>query len=169
MKNILRITALCLALVSFTFAAQAQKFGYVNTNQILEDLPEVKQADANIAALQKQLENKYKKDLEALQVLYTDVQGKVQSGTLSPKQQETEAAKIKTMEEGLRKFEQESQTKLMTKRNELIQPILDKVNNAIETVGKEGGYQFIFDETVLLYKESSQDVTAKVKAKLGVN
>ncbi|MEM9888753.1 MAG: OmpH family outer membrane protein [Bacteroidota bacterium] len=169
MKNILRITTLCLAVFALSFSVQAQKFGYVNTNKILEELPEVKQADANIAALQKQLESKYQKDVQALQTLYADIQGKVQSGTLSPKQQEEEAAKIRTQEEAIRKFEAESQNKLVNKRTELIQPIIDKVNAAIQAVGKEGGYQFIFDEQVLLYKESAQDVTDKVKAKLATN
>jgi outer membrane protein len=166
MKNILRIATLCLAMVALTASVQAQKFGYVNTNKILENLPEVKQADANIAAMQKQLENKYKKDLEALQTMYVEVQGQVQQGTMSPKQQEEAAAKIKAEEDKLRAFEADSQNKLMTKRNELVQPILDRVNNAIQAVGKEGGYQFIFDEQVLLYKEASQDVTEMVRAKL---
>ncbi|MEM1324866.1 MAG: OmpH family outer membrane protein [Bacteroidota bacterium] len=166
MKNILRIATLCLAMVAFAASAQAQKFGYVNTNKILENLPAVKQADANIAAMQQQLENKYKKDLEALQAAYTAVQQKMQTGELSPKQQEEEAAKLKTQEDKLRAFEAESQNKLVAKRNELVQPILDRVNNAIQAVGKEGGYQFIFDEQVLLYKDASQDVTEQVKAKL---
>jgi len=166
MKNILRITTLCIALFAFASTMNAQKFGYVNTNTILAELPAVKQADANIAALQKQLESKYQKDVQALQTMYAEVQQKVQSGILSPKQQEEEAAKIRVQEEAIRKFEQESQQKLLDRRNELVQPILDKVNQAIQDVGKEGGYQMIFDEQVLLYKEAAQDVTALVKAKL---
>ena len=151
MKNILRLTTLCIALVAFGFGGatlQAQKFGYVNTNKILSELPAVKQADANIEALRTQLEAKYQKDV------------------LSPKQQEEEAAKIRVKEEAIRKFEQESQGKLLAKRNELIEPILEKINAAITAVGKEGGYQFIFDEQVLLYKAASDDVTDLVKAKL---
>ncbi|MEM9846330.1 MAG: OmpH family outer membrane protein [Bacteroidota bacterium] len=169
MKNILRITTLCLAVFALSFSVQAQKFGYVNTNKILEELPAVKQADANIAALQKQLESKYQKDVQALQTMYAEVQQKVQSGVLSPKQQQEEEAKLMAKQEELRKFEVESQGKLSNKRTELVQPILDDVNEAIQAVGKEGGYQFIFDEQVLLYKESAQDVTDKVRAKLATN
>jgi len=169
MKNILRLTTLCIALVAFGFGGatlQAQKFGYVNTNKILSELPAVKQADANIEALRTQLEAKYQKDVQAYQTLVQEIQGKAAQGVLSPKQQEEEAAKIRVKEEAIRKFEQESQGKLLAKRNELIEPILTKINDAITAVGKEGGYQFIFDEQVLLYKDASDDVTELVKAKL---
>ncbi|MEM8523621.1 MAG: OmpH family outer membrane protein [Bacteroidota bacterium] len=169
MKNILRLTTLCIVLVAFGFSGstlQAQKFGYVNTNKILSELPAVKQADANIEALRKQLEAKYQKDVQAYQALLTDIQTKAQQGILSPKQQEEEAQKLRVQEEAIRKFEQESQGKLVERRSQLIQPIIDEVNAAITAVGKEGGYQFIFDEQVLLYKAASDDVTEMVKAKL---
>ncbi|NJK84534.1 MAG: OmpH family outer membrane protein [Saprospiraceae bacterium] len=45
-----------LALLLGAFSAQGQKFGYINSGEILAALPEVKQAEANIEALRKQLE-----------------------------------------------------------------------------------------------------------------
>lgn len=168
MKYILRITALCLVLSAIGFTAQAQKFGYVNSNAILAELPEVKQANANIEALQKQLEKKYQQDVQSLQQVYQTIQKQVAEGALSPKQQEEEAAKLEQKQEELRKFEAESQQKLAAKQQELIQPILDKVNKAIQDVAKENGFQFIFAEEVLLYRDESQDVSALVKAKLGI-
>ena len=58
--------------------------------------------------------------------------------------------------------------KIQEKRATELQPIYDKLNAAIESVAKENGFQFIFDEGVLLYKESSADVSAMVKSKLGL-
>jgi outer membrane protein len=87
---------------------------------------------------------------------------------LSPKQQEEEAAKLRTKEEEIRKFEADSQQQLLKKREELVQPILDEVNTAIQAVAKENGYQFIFDEQVLLYKDPAMDITKLVKTKLGL-
>ncbi|NJK84533.1 MAG: OmpH family outer membrane protein [Saprospiraceae bacterium] len=93
---------------------------------------------------------------------------KVADGVLSPKQQEEEATKLKTKEEELRKFEADSQQKLAAKQQELVQPILDKVNKAIQDVAKENGYQFIFDEAVLLYRDPTLDIGKLVRAKLGI-
>ena len=52
------------------------------------------------------------------------------------------------------------------KREELLGPIYEKVNQAIKDVAKENSYQFIFDQNVLLYAEDSQNVNDLVKAKL---
>ncbi len=167
MKHIPNIV-FSLALMLSAFSVQGQKFGYVNSSEILAALPEVKQAEANIEALRKQLEKKFQQDLQSLQTAYQEAQQKVADGVLSPKQQEEEAAKLKKREDDLRKYETDSQQKLASKQQELVQPILDKVNKAIQDVAKENGYQFIFDEAVLLYRDPSLNVDKLVRAKLGI-
>jgi outer membrane protein len=57
---------------------------------------------------------------------------------------------------------------IQTKRQNALQPIYDKLNNAIEQVAKENGYSMIFDKAVLLYSEDKDDVSALVRAKLGL-
>ena len=57
MKNVFKIGALALAMFAFAFTAQAQQtFGYVDAQAILAELPAVKQAEANLEALQAQLQ-----------------------------------------------------------------------------------------------------------------
>lgn len=155
--------------LTFTTTAQAQKFGYLNSAAILSEMPEVKQADANLEALQKQLQKKGQGMVEQLQKDYTAIQQRIERGELSPKQQEEEAAKLKAREQEIGQFEQDMAKQLQDKRNELLQPIYDKVNKAIADVAKENGFQFIFDQGVLLYSEDTQDVSKLVKAKLGIN
>lgn len=168
MSKILKIGTLILALVAMVTAVQAQKFGYVNSAAILAEMPEVKQADANLEALQKQLQKKGQNMVTALQKDYTAAQEKIAKGLLSPKQQEDEGKKLETRQKEIAKFEQDMVKQIQDKRNELLQPIYDKVNAAIADVAKENGFQFIFDQGVLLYYEASQDVSAMVKAKLGM-
>ncbi|MBK7873060.1 MAG: OmpH family outer membrane protein [Saprospiraceae bacterium] len=168
MKTTLKITSLLIVLFCVAFSAQAQKFGYINSNAILAEMPQVKQADATLEALQKQLQKKGQGMVEQFQKDYAAVQQKVERGELSPKQQEEEAKKLETAQTDIQKFEQEMVQQLQTRRNELMEPILKSVNDAIQGIAKEGGFQFIFDEAVLLYKDASMDVTAQVKAKLGI-
>lgn len=168
MKAILKVTSLLILLSCAAFTTQAQKFGYLSSASILQDMPEVKQADATLEALQKQLQKKGQGMVEQLQKDYQAAQEKIGRGELSPKQQEEEGAKLEAKQAEIQKFEQDMQKQVQDKRNELMTPILDKINKAIQDVAKENGYTFIFDEGVLLYKEASGDVTNLVRAKLGM-
>ncbi len=168
MKKMIKIGSLLLLMMSVTVVAQAQKFGYVNTASILAQMPEVKQADANLEALQKQLQKKGQDMLTKLQNDYVAIQQQVERGELSPKQQETEAQNLEKRQQEIASFEQDMVKQIQDKRTELLQPIYDKINNAISEVASENGYTMIFDANVLLYSEDSQDVSEMVKSKLGI-
>jgi outer membrane protein len=166
MKQTLKLLMAAVVVVLTTSHLDAQKFGYINSALILSEMPELKQAEASLEALQQQLQKKGQSMVEKLQADYTAVQQKVERGELSPKQQETEGARLKTAEEEVGKFEQEMMRQLQAKRDELLQPIYDRVNKAIADVAKEEGFQFVFDQGVLLFAEESQDVAPLVRKKL---
>lgn len=166
----MRYLFLVLCLVAGTQFVSAQKFGYINSQALLAEMPEVKQADANLEALQKQLQKKGQQMLTSLQSKYQELQRKEQQGELSPKQLEEEAKKLKEQETELAKFEQDMQKQLLEKKETLLAPIIEKVNQAIQDVAAENGYTYIFDASVgvILYADESTDVSSKVKAKLGI-
>ena len=107
--------------------------------------------------------------LEQLQQDYVAVQQRIERGELSPKQQEEEGQKLQARQAELQQFEQDMVNQIQTKRGELLQPIMDRVNQAIQDVAKENGLQFIFDKQVLLYFDENQDFSSQVKAKLGMS
>lgn len=164
----MRISCLIALSIALSGSLQAQNFGYVNSASILATMPEVSQADANLEALQKQLQKKGQNMLEQLQQDYMALQQKVQEGSLSPKQQEEEAQKLQEREQEIGKFEQDMRKQVNEKRESLLGPIYEKVNEAIQTVAEENGFQFVFDQNVLLYADDSQDISTMVKAKLGL-
>jgi len=157
-----------LLVLGTTISAQAQKFGYVNSDAVLAAMPQVKQAEANLDALQKQLQKKGQNMVEELQQDYMKIQQQIEQGELSPKQQEEEAKKLEDRQKEIADFEQDMMSQVQEKRQELLEPILENVNQAIQDVAKEEGFQFVFDSTILLYAEDSQNLTNKVKAKLGL-
>lgn len=148
----------------------AQKFGYLNSQLLLSELPEVKMADANLQALQTQMEKKGQQMVQDLEAKYRELQKKEQSGEISPKALEEEARKLKEQEAEIGKYEQDMQKQLLTKRQEMLQPVLDRVNNAIKDVANENQFSYIFDSSagILLYAQETFDVTALVKTKLGI-
>lgn len=169
MKNVLKISALALAMVAFAFSAQAQQsFGYVDAQAILADLPAVKQAEANLEALQAQLEKKLQASITQFQGDVQKFQQDVEEGVLSPVQQQTEQARLEKRQQELAGEEQGMVQQIQKKRTELLEPIYDSLNAAIADVAKENGFTFIFDKQVLLYSDESQDVSEAVKAKINI-
>lgn len=148
--------------------AQAQNFGYVNSNEILSEMPEVKQADATIETLQKTLQQQLQASADKLQADYRAIQQKAEIGQLSHAQQEEEAKKLHERQNQLSVEEQNMVTQLQKKREELLGPIYDKVNKAIAAVANEKGYKMVFDQGVLLYSSDALNVSPLVKAKLGL-
>jgi outer membrane protein len=172
MKKFFRSGGLLVFLFLFALAANAQNFRYMNSAAVLASMSEIKQANATLEVTQKQYQEKGKKMVEDLQAKYQEVQRKVQEGSLSPKQQEEEATKLRAQEEEIGKFEQDVAKKLQDKRAELLNPLLDRVNQAIKDVATENGFQFIFDASpgagILLYADEKMDVTQLVMTKLGI-
>ncbi|MBK7096218.1 MAG: OmpH family outer membrane protein [Saprospiraceae bacterium] len=159
-----------IVLMLFVGLMSAQKFAYINTQAILGSLPEVQQANTNLETFRNQLVNLGQMKLEALQTKYKELEAKQSKGELSPKQLDDESAKLKQDEEALAKFDQESQQRVVEKSEELLKPIREKVQKAIDDVAKEGGYQYVFDASMgfILYADTSTDIGELVKAKLNI-
>ena len=157
---------------ALTMSAQAQKFGYLSSAAILQEMPEVKQAEADLEVLQKQLQNKGQTMLEEFQTEYLELERKNQQGEISPKELDAEAQVLKERETEIAQYEQDMQRQLMEKRDELLGPIIEEINDAITQVAEEDGYSYIFDASpgtgILLYADESTNVMDKVKAKLGM-
>lgn len=154
------------------FSADAQKFGYVDSANILESLPKVKEAESNLEAFGKQLQSKGQKMMEEFQIKYQELERRAREGDITPKDQEAQVAMLKEEENKILQYEQEMQTQLANKRDALLAPILEEIRAAIQAVAKEKGYTYVFDSSpgvgVLLYADDSTNLTNDVKAKLGV-
>ncbi|MEE9372802.1 MAG: OmpH family outer membrane protein [Saprospiraceae bacterium] len=161
----------CIAImVLASVSLSAQKFGYINSQALISQIPQVKEANSNIEVLQKQLEKQGQDMVASLQTKYKSLEQKQTQGEISPKQLEVEAQGLKQEEANIAKFQQESQKKIYDKSESLLKPIRDKIQAAIDGVAKENNFVYVFDEAVgiLLYADKSTDITAKVKAKLGL-
>lgn len=166
MKKVVFLLALGMTL-GFAFTAQAQKkTGYINSQELLESMPEAKKADSSIAKYAKELEDQMK-------TMVTDYQGKLKDfdekgKTWSEAVKEVKGKEIQDLQNRIQEFQQGADDKLGKKRQELLKPIFDKAQQAIKAVGAEGSYDYIYDGSALLYVNPSEDVMPKVKAKLGI-
>ena len=166
------IAGLALCLLLGAVNSQAQKFGYVDSNAILEGMPKVKEAESNLDALNKQLQAKGQKMMEDFQAKYEELQRKVQAGEITPKDQDAQTAVLEEERNKIVQFDQDMQNQMAQKRDELLKPILEEVKTAITAVAKDNGYTYVFDGSpgvgILLYADETTNLTAQVKTKLGL-
>ena len=87
------------------------------------------------------------KKVDALKTNYADLDKKQKEGTITPKDFQDQLQKLQDKELELQKEEQALQQQLLQKREQLYQPIIDKINLVIEEVAKEGGYTYILDQS----------------------
>jgi outer membrane protein len=175
MKKLLNISML-LTLLSLTATnLQAQKFGHLNSANILAFMPGVKESDVALKEYQDSLvtvgEDKaaqLKKDFDEFMVEYN--QGNVPPIRAQQKQEE-----FQKREQELVQYEQVIYNNVNQRREELLAPLIDKLQDAINEVGKEGGYNFVFETgasasgfSALLFAPEADDISELVKSKLGM-
>lgn len=172
MKNIFVLSFIFLFTSGFAVSnLEAQKVGHLNSALILSEMPEVLAADAELETLQQQLVNQAQRKVEALQRDYQELVRKEQQGDLSPRQLQEEQNRLREKEMELQMEDQNIQSTLMRKREELLSPIIDKVQKAIEDVARENNFQYILDTSAgtVLYQDPTMDVADLVRAKLGLD
>ncbi len=169
MKNVINFCSILsiIALLGFTTTATAQqKIAHVDSDAIIQLMPEYKQAKANVEdfskVLQKQLEAKQKE----AQDYYTEISQNIQN--LSPNAQKEAETKLAKMQQDLQKQAMEADQKLAEKEQSLTAPLYDKFNSALEKVATANGYSYIMDVKLALYSKGGIDATDMVKKELGI-
>ncbi len=163
-----KLTLSLIVLFALSIGLQAQKYGYINTQELIIGLPEVKEANLVIEQMKDSLTAKGQSMVLSLQSKYKDLESRVNE--ISPNQLNKEKQTLQQEELALQQFDQSSQQLILQKSEELLNPIQNKINVAIQEVAKEGGYVYIFDAGVgnILYADESTDISELVLAKLNM-
>ncbi|MGE5355447.1 MAG: OmpH family outer membrane protein [Deltaproteobacteria bacterium] len=166
---IYRISFLIGLFLAFSIGLSAQKFGYLNSNELMSLHPYVKGADSILVIYQNQLMSEGQKLVDSFQKNYEEYVKEANAGNLSKIQMQERENQLAQEQNKLRDYETEMQQKVIKKREELYKPILDNIQTAINAVGKEYNYTFIFDSGTggLLFANDADNVIQLVKTKLG--
>ncbi len=171
MKKLLRIGSLALLLAFVANHLQAQKFGHLNSGNLLIQIPATKAADDKLKAMQDSLVTVGEARAKAVQQEYQAFVKLYEEGNVPPAEAQKKQAEFEQKEKGLAQLEDEIVAFVTKKRQELLGPILDSLDKALKEVGKEGGYTMIFDTSVfntILFAKDTDDVEPLVKAKMGI-
>jgi outer membrane protein len=148
-------------------AAQAPKFGIVNVNNVFEAMPDKTTAQTTLETASKTYEDEFKKLTDELEKKYTEFQGLAADTPETIKQRRIQ--EIQEFEQKIQQFLATAQQDLQRQQEKLMAPIQQKIQTAIQAVGSENGFTFIFPDAMPSFVGADvQDVTPLVKAKLGI-
>ncbi len=170
MKKLFGVFVVLVMVVQLPVLAQATsglKIGYANPQAILSYLPETKQIQSEMESFTKQLQSQYQTKVEEYQTKLDDFQN--QMDVLTDVVKEDKQKELVNLQTSLQSFQQEAQTALQKKEQELLQPAFSKIEKAIKEVAEENGYAMILNSDPVLYGSPADNVNELVLAKLGVD
>ena len=162
-KTIKYVVVACIMITGL--GLNAQKLGHVNSQVIMQELPDYESARKDLESFNSDLT----KELEMYQKLIVEVaqdyeQNKNGMSEDTRKRKETD---LMERQQNYEKKAYEAQTSLQQKEQELLQQIMIKVNTAVKEVAEKEGYDYVYEVTTLLYA-GGEDISDKVRKKLGI-
>ena len=161
--QVLVLAVLCL-LGTDTFAKKI-KLGHFNSNELMQKMPEAKQAETQL--------QEYVADLQAEMELMNQEYNRLMQEYEAKKDQLTDLLKankeneIKSVVERMQNFQRQSDVSVQEKQMELMNAIIEKIKAAVAEVASENGYTYIFESNgILWYSTDSDDITSLLEAKL---
>ena len=164
-----------LSFLAFNFA-QELKIGYVNIELVLVYMPESKSMNQQLQTYQQKLGEKLQAKQQYAQTKLQEFQELMQKqppadqATLEAKQQE-----LIKLDEEIKKEASDADQKLLQKRQEYLEPILEKLNTNLQALAAEEGYDYIINSvdgngiSIILYGPQEHDLTEKLIKKLGID
>lgn len=150
-----------------------QRIGYVDTEYVLDQMPEYTSVQQQLDKLEKQWRDeiqqqrekveKLEQEFQARELLYTEAERK-------RKQQAIQEARAKV--EQLRQQYFGPEGELYSRQKQLMRPLQERILEAAENVATEDGYDFVVDgkgDTIFLYAREEHDLSDRVLRELGIN
>lgn len=168
MKKVVKITVAMVLFVAATGFVNAQsKTAHINVQQLLAEMPEMKAAQAEL----KKLEETYSADIESSM---TELRSKYQqyeteAASKTEEENQKRAVELQGMDKNIKDAQSMAMQEMQKKQAELMQPILEKANAAIQKVAGQLGYDYVVDASpgggIIVAK--GKDLLPEVKQELG--
>lgn len=165
MKNFKTLLLIGLVTIGFNSVQAQDKIGHIDTQALIMSMPEAK-------AMQTELEKLNKTQQTDLQTAATELQTKAtkykaEGPTQTQEENQRRQVEFQQEEQKLVAADRAAQQALQNKQQELLEPILKKANEAIQTVATANGYKYVFDRASLIIADGT-DLLSLVKAELGI-
>lgn len=167
--------AICsFALLLGSTAIAQVKIGYTNVEAVLANMPESKLVEKQLETYQKKLSANLKIKDDYVKQKYQEYLDLRERGTMTPEEQQRREAELLKLDEEVQKLAADAEYDLVAKQQELMEPILSKLQTAINTVAKAQGFTYILNQTTsagvstILYGPEENDITEAVFKQMGI-
>jgi len=163
--------ALFAAILLFAGASIAQRFAYIDSDYIMENIPEYKAAELELERISVVWQNEIEQNFSEIDRIYREYQAEAPllPEEMRRQREETIIERERVAKElQMQRFGREGD--LFKKRQELIKPIQDKVYEAIEEIATRGNYAVIFDKSggiTMIFTDVRYDLSDEVLQRLG--
>ncbi|MFI5162744.1 MAG: OmpH family outer membrane protein [Sphingobacteriales bacterium] len=169
MNKLMKVFLVGLSFLLIGNIVRAQnKIGYINLNQLIDQMPETKTIRSQVEAYQKQF-------IDELTSMNNDYQSKgkayeAQRATITDAVRTSKEAELSNLQKRMNDYQTSAQQQVQAKTNELSKPLFDKVRTAVSQLAKEKGYTYVFDtsQTDFIVSPQGDDLLNDAKAKLGI-
>ncbi|MFT2009188.1 OmpH family outer membrane protein [Pontibacter sp. 13R65] len=171
MMNKIKTLVVAFLLIGFSSFAQTSnqpiKIGYTNVEYILLQLPESRQIESELKTHSTQLENQ-------LKTKYSEYETKLAAlekgaSTMDKVVRDDKERELMNMQNSIQEFQRNAQASLQQKEKSLVDPVINKIDQAIKDVAKENGYTWVISNQALLSGPEDGDISPLVLRKLGVD
>jgi outer membrane protein len=166
MKNIKQIL---VAIVLFTtgFVSQAQ-VAHINSEELVASMPETKAMQDQMKVLGQSYDTEYKAQAQALQAKLQKYQTEAVNKT--NEENEKRQQEVAEIQQKLQLYLKSAQEELQKKEFDLLKPIIEKAQTAIQDVAREKGIKYVLDSApgkgLIVFE--GEDLLPAVKTKLGI-
>jgi len=157
---------LVIALVVCMSATFAQKYGHVNSTELMKALPGIDSVEIKLMDFHKNMQIIYENMMSELQTKKEKLDK--EAGTMTSSIRKLREDELIALQNRIQEFSMNAQDDVEEQQQILLAPFQERVQNAINDVAKENKYSYIFDVNILLYYDGGDDVTPLVKKKLGI-
>ncbi|MHC4925140.1 MAG: OmpH/Skp family outer membrane protein [Planctomycetota bacterium] len=168
------IPALLLLLALPAAAAAQDRVGYANLDLIIARMPESKEVAKQLDAYQDELKKTIDTKRAYAQQKLVEAQDAQSAGIVSDEKLAAYETELRGLDREIRQAATEADTKMMERRNDLMEPVIEKLQTTIQAVAETDGYTHVFNvldgtgTSVLLWGRDDHDLTDRILAELGI-
>ena len=163
LKTLLFATLLFVGATSFTSAQS--KIAHIDKQELIKAMPAYTQAQAEIEKLGKTYEATIQGSLKELDTKLKQYNAEAEGQTQEENQKRME--EVEGIKQSLGQYQQQAQKDLQEKEYNLLKPIVENADKAIDAVAKAQGFQYVLDSAMLIVKDG-KDLMADVKKHLNI-
>lgn len=169
MKQLKSIFIVAAFFLSAQFVTAQSKVAHIDVSELMTNMPAMKTAQAQLEKIQKSYDAEYNTMVQEYQTKMEKYRTEAENGTASDAVNESRAKEMQDMGTRIQQYRETATKELQQKELDLVKPIMEKAQQAIQKVARAKGYEYVLDSTsgsgVLM--ADGPNLLADVKKELG--